>query len=92
MEPSGLILDYQFGLRLAPMIFPTLTDALQWSFLQSGVSWVGHYLDDFIGIGPPGFQECHHNLDIMLASCRRLGVPIAPAKCAPSNKNGVLRV
>ena len=63
------------------MIFTALADALQWSFSQGGVTWVRHYLDDFITIGHPGSLECQHNLGIMLDSCRRLGVPTAPTKC-----------
>ena len=70
-----------FGLRSAPMIFTALADALQWSFSQNGVTWVRHYLDNFITIGHAGSQECQQNLEIMLDSCRSLGVPTAPAKC-----------
>ena len=43
-----------FGLRLAPKIFTAVADALQWVMLKHGVSWVAHYLDDFITVGPPG--------------------------------------
>ena len=43
---------------------------------------MAHYLDDFITMGPPGRRECQSNIDLMLAACRRLGVPIAPEKCA----------
>jgi hypothetical protein len=43
-----------FGLRSAPNIFTAaVADALQWAFLEEGVSWVAHYLDDFITVGPP---------------------------------------
>ena len=70
-----------FGLRSAPMIFSAVADALQWSFRVQGVTWVGHYLDDFITVGPPGTMICQSNLDKMLASCARLGVPVAPGKC-----------
>ena len=76
-----------FGLRSAPKFFTALADALQWCFQQSGVTWVGHYLDDFITVGPPDSPECQHNLNTMLALCQRLGDPSAPSKCAgPATK------
>ena len=70
-----------FGLRSAPKIFTAVADALQWVMLKHGVSWVAHYLDDFIMVGPPGLPVCQRNVDEMLSSCCRLGVPVAPAKC-----------
>ena len=36
-----------FGLKSAPKIFSAVADALQWSFLRRGVSWVAYYFDDF---------------------------------------------
>ena len=42
-----------FGLRSAPKIFSVVADALQWSFQRGGVTWVEHYLDDFITMGHP---------------------------------------
>ena len=65
-----------FGLRSAPKIFIAVADALQWSFQKQGVSWMAHYLYDFITQGPPNSDVCKRNLDIMLAPCRRLGVPV----------------
>ena len=70
-----------FGLRSAPKIFTVVADALQWIFQENRVGWVAHYLDDFITLGPPGGQECHHNMELMLRFCQQLGVPIAPSKC-----------
>ena len=43
---------------------------------------MGHYLDDYITIGPPDSEVYERNLKVMLAVCRWLGVPVAPAKCA----------
>ena len=71
-----------FGLRSAPKIFTAVADALQWMLEEQGVSWVAHYLDDYITMGPPGSDVCSHNLDTMLSTCARLGVPTAPGKCA----------
>ena len=70
-----------FGLRSAPKIFSAVADALQWTFRSQGVTWVDHYLDDFITLGPPGTPVCQANLERMLSSCARLGVPVVPAKC-----------
>ena len=70
-----------FGLRSAPKIITAVVDALQWSMVQQGVLWVAHYLDDYITLGPPGSLVCQNNVDQMLTTCRRLGVPVAPVKC-----------
>lgn len=70
-----------FGLRSAPKIFTAVADALQWVMKRQGVSWVAHYLDDYITMGPPGADTCAANLEAMLATCARLGVPTAPGKC-----------
>ena len=72
-----------FGLRSAPKIFEAVADALQWMFTRQGVTWVDHYLDDYmyITLGPPGTMTCQANLERMLSSCRRLGIPVAPGKC-----------
>ena len=69
-----------FGLRSAPKFFTAIVDALEWCFRRSGVTEVDHYLDDFITIGPPDSEECHHNLSTMLEVCHRLGVPLANEK------------
>ena len=71
-----------FGLHSAPKIFLAVADALQWVFQKRGVTWVAHYLDDYITMGPPHSDECQQNLEVMLSSCRRLGVPVAPGKCS----------
>ena len=46
------------------------------------MSWVAHYLDDFITVGSTESPECQTNLKIMLATCQRLRVPVAQEKCA----------
>ena len=47
-----------FGLWSAPKIFTAVADALQWVFKKHGVTWVEHYLDDYINIGPPNSGVC----------------------------------
>lgn len=55
-----------FGLRSAPIIFSALADALAWMMQCRGVSFVDHYIDDFITAGSPRSMECHNNLQVML--------------------------
>ena len=69
-----------FGLRSAPLIFTALADGLQWILQQNGMSYVEHYLDDFITVGPPGSDQCLQNQQILTATCETLGIPLAPRK------------
>ena len=69
-----------FGLRSAPIIFSALADALAWMMLHKGVSFVDHYIDDFITAGRPRSMECHNNLQIMLETCDNTGTPVEPDK------------
>ena len=69
-----------FGLRSAPLIFSAVADALQWIMIRHGVSWVVHYLDDFLTLGPGGSQECGSNMSSMFDVCMKAGLPIEPSK------------
>ena len=48
---------------------------------------VDHYLDDFVTMGPPDSDLCRANLNLILAVCRDLGVPltieklVGPSQC-----------
>ena len=64
-----------FGLRSSPKIFTAVADALEWVFRRRGVSWCTHYVDDFLTAGRPASEECRSNLQVMLETCERLGVP-----------------
>jgi len=70
-----------FGLRSAPKIFNALADALEWIVRHRGILEVDHYLDDFIIIGPPQSKGCANSLEVLLETCRQLGVPVAVHKC-----------
>ena len=70
-----------FDLRSAPKIFDALSSTFEWVLKEKGVSFVHHYLDDFITAGPPGTEECQHNLATMLEACNQLGVPTVEHKC-----------
>ena len=69
-----------FGLRSAPLLSTAAGDALQWVMEQRGVSWVGHYIDDFVTVGDPGSTMCGHHLEIMKSVCQQAGMPTAPDK------------
>ena len=69
-----------FGLRSAPKIFSAVADALLWAMHCNGVQHALHYLDDFLFVGPAGNSSCANQLHTALATCRTLGVPIAPEK------------
>ena len=71
-----------FGLRSAPKLFSAVADALAWALYLEGVTHQLHYLDDFLLVGPPGSTACQASLNIALAVCDRLGLPVAPAKIA----------
>ena len=43
---------------------PVVAGALQWLMLRRRVTWVAHYLDDYIMLGPPRSSVCQ-NLDMM---------------------------
>ena len=76
-----------FRLRSAPVIFTAIADALQWIVVQRGVSYVAHYLDDFITMGPPKSSVCQQNLASIMATCSLTGTPLEVSKCeGPSSK------
>ena len=75
-----------FGLCSAPIIFSAVGDALQWIMLQDGALWVGHYLDDFITLGPADSNRCQENMAIMEGTCYKAGLRIEPSKSAGPTK------
>ena len=69
-----------FGLRSAPLLFTAVGDLLQWVMERRGVSWLGHYIDDFVMLGDPGAVDCRDHLQIMKAVCEESGMPTQPEK------------
>ena len=57
-----------------------MADALEWIMYQKGTSWVGHYLDDFVAIGPAGSDEFQRNITIMEHTCEDASLPIEHTK------------
>ena len=74
------MLTHRYHLRSAPKIFNAIPDALQWIARRHGVSYLWHYLDDLITCGLPHSDECGLNLQLLLAICRMLAIPIAEEK------------
>ncbi len=71
-----------FGLRSAPKIFTAVADALQWVIQRRGVTFIWHYIDDFIMCGPPASSVCAGSLQTTISVCAELGMPVAEHKTA----------
>ena len=69
-----------FGLRSAPKLFNVLADLLTSVLTRQGVTFVLHYLDDFLTLGPPASNICQQNLNIIQKVCGSLGIPLALEK------------
>lgn len=69
-----------FGLRSAPIIFSALADALEFAIRSKGVKEIGHYLDDFVIVGPPKSAQCSRDLQKSLETCVEMGFPVAEEK------------
>ena len=83
MERSKLIyIDHciPFGLRSAPKLFNILADLLARIAQNAGVSYLIHYLDDYLTMGPPSSTVCQNNVNVFLSLCAELGVPLATDK------------
>ena len=57
-----------------------LADLLAWIAQNAGVSYLIHYLDDYLTMGPPASTVCQNNVSIFLSLCAELGVPLATDK------------
>ena len=69
-----------FGLRSAPKIFNCIADALQWIAKHRGVTYLDHFLDDFVTVGAPGSPECTDKLLRLVETCTILNIPLAITK------------
>ena len=69
-----------FGLRSALEIFNAISNVLEWVCCNEGVTYMLHYLDDFLLFGSPNPSECSDCLTILLSVFNDLGVPIAEHK------------
>ena len=50
----------------APKIFSAVADALEWILQHYRVSFIFHYLDDFLTMGRAETSKCQKNLDLIL--------------------------
>ena len=71
-----------FGLRSAPKLFDIMAELLAGILQEQGVTYVIHYLDDFLTIGSPNSDECQKNLETMFMVSNALGIPLAVEKVA----------
>jgi len=69
-----------FGLSSAPKLFNILADLLAWIMEDARVSYLIHYLDDYLTMGPPGSTVCQQNLNTFTSICAYLGVPLEANK------------
>ena len=69
-----------FGLRSAPRLFNVMADLLTGILHRQGVTFVIHYLDDFLTLGPAGSSLCQQNLSTIQKVCASLGIPLALEK------------
>ena len=70
-----------FGLRSAPFMFTAIVDLGEWILVHNyDVTFLRHYLDDFLTLGPPSLPVCHNNLQTCVRLCKQLGLPIHPGK------------
>ena len=68
------------SLGSAPKLFNLLADLMAWVAQQHNVSFLIHYMNDFLTMGPPSSQTCQQNLDRLVRICNYLGVPLALEK------------
>lgn len=70
-----------FGLHLAPYIFTTIADIVQWMLtINNGINFLRHYLDYFLTLGPPASLVCFNNLQVCVQLCSKLGLLLHPDK------------
>ena len=78
MWKGGVYIDtvLPFGLRSAPKLFSAVADAVEWIACHQGVSFLLHYLDDYLTMGKANSSECSRNLELLIEVCQRLGLPL----------------
>ena len=77
MARQGVDKVLPFELRSGPS---AVADILQWIMTQQGVTWLVHYLDDFLTLGPSSSSECNINMTTMMVVCNEASLPVEPSK------------
>ena len=70
----------QFRARSSPHLFNNFAKAAKFVMERHGVSYVDHYLDDYVTAGPKDTDICDANLNTMLSICQDLGFAVNPKK------------
>ena len=61
--------------------FTAIADLVEWILVHNyHVTFLRHYLDDFLTLGPPSSPVCHNNLQTCVRLCQQLGLPLHPDK------------
>ena len=83
-----------FGLRLAPAIFNSVADVVEWSLVNNyGIDDLLHYLDDFILAAPANSSICASNLHVAVSVVATLSFPLHSQKClGPASYTVVLGI
>ena len=68
-----------FGLRSVIKLFDILADLVLIA-QNTGVTYLIHYLDDYLTMGLLTSATCQQNLDTFTSLCAGLGVPLASDK------------
>lgn len=73
------------GCSSSCLTFETFSTAVEWvAHNKLKIDYILHLLDDFLLVAPSA-QLCQQQLDLFLAMCTYLGIPIAPEKtCGPA--------
>jgi len=87
VHPANIhLLGMEWGKKIlvcpcsAQQLFNVLAELLSWSAQQFGVSFLAHYVDDFLTMGPPDSTTCGNNLQTLKVLCADLGLPLALEK------------
>ena len=71
-----------FGLRLAPAIFNSVADVVEWRLVNNyGIDDLLRYLDDFILAAQANSSICASNLLVSVSVVATLGLPLHSQKC-----------
>ena len=68
---------FPFGLRSAPKLFSALADAMEWIAKNNGISFIIHYLDDFLLLGHPHSQQCAESVAKLVSILDQLRMSVA---------------
>ena len=69
-----------FGLWSAPKLLTALADAIEWIVKNNGITFIIHYLDDFLLLGHPHSQQCAESVAKFLSILNQLGMSVTRDK------------